>query len=175
MIREDQIKDEVLKQVVGHMLIAARTAPKGRGIDNLILTIAEKPDLKRIADKMTEIGERLSAPFFMRDAANIMQSAYMLIFAAKINSIGMDCGWCGLSDCKQKDISPKTPCVFNITDLGIAVGSAVSVAADLKVDCRVLYSAGRAVKEMNLLGDEAMVILCVPLSATSKSPFFDRV
>jgi uncharacterized ferredoxin-like protein len=61
-----------------------------------------------------------------------------------------------------------------MNDLGIAIGSAVSVAADHRVDNRVMYSIGKAAKELKLLGEEASIIFGIPLSASGKSPFFDR-
>lgn len=60
-----------------------------------------------------------------------------------------------------------------MTDLGIAVGSAVATAADLRVDNRVLYSAGVAAREMWLLGDCA-IIYAIPLSVAGKDIYFDR-
>lgn len=174
MLLENEIKDRALQQIAEQMLIAARTAPKGRGINNVMLAIAEQKDFPRISEKMIEIGNRMNQSFFIRDAENILHIEYMLVLAMKINPINLDCGWCGFANCAEKNKHPLVPCVFNLTDLAIAIGSAVSKAADLRVDNRVMYSAGRAIKELNLLGEEAAIILCVPISATSKSPFFDR-
>ena len=56
---------------------------------------------------------------------------------------------------------------------GIAVGSAVSVAADDRVDSRVLYSAGKAAQLMQY-EDFDVVWLAIPIAAYGKSPFFDR-
>ena len=65
-------------------------------------------------------------------------------------------------------------CVFNVTDLGIAVGSAVSVAADHRVDNRVMYSIGIAAREMGIFDDDVRVCWGIPLNASSKSIYFDR-
>ena len=59
-------------------------------------------------------------------------------------------------------------------DLGIAIGSAVSVATDARVDNRVMFSIGRAAMEMKLLGDRVCQMVGIPLSVSGKSPFFDR-
>lgn len=175
MITESEIKNQGIKDIAEKMLIAARTAPKARGVDNLLLYIAERDDIFIISEKMKEIGKRIDAAFFLRDAGNILLAPYMLILATKINPMDLPyCGLCGFKNCDGKRKYPETPCVFNTGDLGIAVGSAVSVAANHRVDNRVIYSAGMAVKELNLLGEEAAVIFCIPLTATSKSPFFDR-
>jgi len=175
MITENEIKNQEIQDVAQKMLVAARTAPKGRGVDNLLMAIAEKDDIQIISEKMKEIGARTDAAFFLRDAENILLAPYMLLLAARISPMNLpDCGLCGFENCSKKNKFPKTPCVINITDLGIAIGSAVSVAADHRVDNRVMFSVGMAVKELGLLGDEAAVIYGIPLSAVSKNPFFDR-
>jgi len=81
---------------------------------------------------------------------------------------------CGYKDCAEKDKHPDIPCVFNTGDLGIAMGSAVSVAMDNRIDNRILYSAGQAILELELLGEDTRVAYGVPLSALSKNIFFDR-
>ena len=60
-------------------------------------------------------------------------------------------------------------------DLGIALGSAVSIAADNRIDNRIMFSAGVAAMEMNLLGPGVGEIIGIPLSATKKSIYFDRM
>ena len=65
-------------------------------------------------------------------------------------------------------------CAFNITDLGIAVGSAVSVAADHRIDNRVMYSAGRGAVRMGIFPEDVRVCCGIPLYTGSKSIFFDR-
>jgi len=42
------------------------------------------------------------------------------------------------------------------------------------VDNRIMFSIGKAAKELKLLGEEAEIIYGIPLSSTGKSPFFDR-
>ena len=58
-------------------------------------------------------------------------------------------------------------------DLGIAVGSAVSIAADRRIDNRVFFTAGKAASRLGLLG-EAKLIMGIPLAVAGKSPFYDR-
>ena len=59
-------------------------------------------------------------------------------------------------------------------DLGIAIGSAVSVGADLRADTRVMYSIGKAAIAMDLFEGKAQVVMGIPVSISGKSPFFDR-
>ncbi len=99
----------------------------------------------------------------------------MLLFGARIQPLGLKkCGMCGFSGCEEKSKHPAVPCVFNSGDLGIALGSAVSVAMEARVDNRIMYTVGQAVIEMGLMGEDVKIVYAVPLSATSKNPFFDR-
>jgi len=65
-------------------------------------------------------------------------------------------------------------CSFNVGDLGIALGSAVALAADLRIDNRIMYTAGKAALELGLLGEAVELAYGIPLAARGKNPFFDR-
>ena len=172
---EEQLRTETLKDVAAKMLLAARTAPKARGNDNLKLAVVTGDTLKEIADKMIEIGNRDAGRlFFIRNAANVMKSDAVVLIGTTIKSNGLNCALCGFKDCEGKDKLPKVPCVFNTNDLGIAIGSAVSVAAENRTDNRVMFSIGTTVNEMRLLDDNDLIIFGIPLSSSGKSPFFDR-
>ena len=173
---EESIRTETLYAIAKEMLLAARTAPKARGIDNLEIAIAESQTIEMISQKMKELGEKLDIPYFLRDAENILQSTVMILIGTKINPIGLNvCGQCGFKNCEEKKQYPKVPCSFNTGDLGIAIGSAVSVAMDHRVDNRVMNSVGHSVVELGgLMGKEVRIGYGIPLSASSKNPFFDR-
>lgn len=176
LIYEEIIREKAVRAVAEKMLIAARSAPKARGVDNLVIAIAEKEQIKKIADKMKEMVEKNGAPqFFIRDANNILVSQALLLIGTKIKVFNLSpCGMCGFANCEEKEKYPSVPCAFNTGDLGIAIGSAVSVAANERVDNRIMYSVGQAVLEMKLLGDDVKIAYGIPLSVSAKSPFFDR-
>ncbi len=175
MMYEENVRHETLKQIAQKMLLAARTAPKGRGVDHLVLMVVEGDEIKKISGELRKLGERLDVPGFIRDAENILSAPVMVLLGTKIKSIGLKkCGFCGFKNCEEKNQYPDVPCAFNTGDLGIAVGSAVSVAMDNRVDNRIMYSVGIAVLEMGLLGEDVKIVYAIPLSATSKNPFFDR-
>jgi len=157
------------------MVIAAKTAPKGRGESNLVIRIAERDDIENISKKMREFSIKYDVASFSRDADNILLAPFMLLLGGRIKPLELKkCGMCGFENCTEKNNYPNVPCVFNTGDLGIAIGSAVSVAMNMRVDNRIMYTVGQAVIEMNLLGDEVKVVYAIPLSVTSKNPFFDR-
>ena len=175
-LQEESIRKETLIDVAKKMVIAARTAPKARGMDNLAMAILTDNQLQQLCKKTREIGEREQNDIFLRDAANVLNGAdVVVLIGTRIKVLGLKyCGLCGYPDCASKGKHPDVPCAFNTSDLGIAVGSAVALAADHRVDTRVMYSIGMAASEMNLLGEEHKIIYGIPISATSKNPFFDR-
>jgi uncharacterized ferredoxin-like protein len=85
---------------------------------------------------------------------------------------GLNCLHCGYPTCESKPA--ETPCAINAVDLGIAVGSACAKAADLRVDTRVMFSAGFTAQRLGMLGGDCGCVMAIPISASSKNPFFDR-
>lgn len=173
MQKDDQTKTvlEAARQIAN----AARTAPKARGVDNLVIAVADSDEMPAIAQTMMRLYEEGKAEdFFLRDAHNLMVSQALLLIGTRIKALGLNCGLCGFDTCAKKNEHKAVPCAYNLNDLGIAIGSAVSRAADMRLDNRVMYSAGTAVREMKLLGEDVAVVFGIPLAAASKSPFFDR-
>ncbi len=172
---EKKLIPGTLREIAAKMVIAARTAPKARGIDTFEIKIAEGSSIKAIADRMSHIADENEIPFFARDAGNILDCPVVVLIGTRIRSIGLKkCGMCGFSDCDEKNENPDVPCVFNTGDLGIAVGSAVAVCMDHRTDNRIMYTIGQAAMELGFFDTEVRVAYGIPLSATSKNPFFDR-
>ena len=176
IVTEQDIRKRALQDVAERMVIAARTAPKGKGMDLLETLLINGEDITLIATKMKEIGERPNTtPAFARDANNILKADVLVLMGTKIETLGLAyCGLCGFENCAEKQKFLNHPCAFNTGDLGIAIGSAVSIAMDARVDNRIMYTVGMAVKELNLMGDEVKIVYGIPLSASSKNIFFDR-
>jgi uncharacterized ferredoxin-like protein len=156
------------------MMAAARTAPKGKGIDNLELVTVTGDELRRLGEQMHRYAEELGYMFFHRDAENILASEAVVLVGTRAAAIGMNCGMCGFPTCEERGSHPAFPCGFNLTDLGIAVGSACAVAADHRIDSRVMFSAGLVARKTGLMNG-CHTALAIPLSCTGKSPYFDRV
>lgn len=165
---------EGLLEVARRMCIAARTAPKGKGIDNLVTAVLTGEEKDEIAREMQRVGEATDAAFFVRDAGNLRASGALVLLGTRIKTLGIpNCGFCGYENCADNQKHDGI-CAFNTGDLGIAVGSAVAVAADCRVDTRVMFTAGRAALNLKTLGEEVRIAYGVPLSVSGKSPFFDR-
>lgn len=169
---ERQTRHERVIQAAGQMLSAARTAPKAKGVDLIECAVIEGDDLKAVSARLQKMGEELGRGGLLRDAANILQGECIVIIGTRQDTMGLNCGHCGYPLCTEKPAN--VPCAFNMIDVGIAVGSACATAADLRMDTRVMYSAGLAAQQLGMLpgctGVQAIAVSCA-----SKSPYFDRV
>ena len=164
-------RHEHVLDVARQMMTAARTAPKGKGVDIIEIAMVTGDDLKVLSDKMVAMVEEHGMKFFLRDAANILQAECVIIIGTREQAQGLNCGHCGYPTCAGRPEG--VPCAVNSVDVGIAIGSACATAADLRVDTRVMFSAGLAAQRLNWLKDCKMV-MAIPVSASSKNPFFDR-
>ena len=177
------------------MAVAARTAPKAKGSDVIVIRTAYGRDLKILADSMRKFGERHNLGFFSRDAKNVEDSDCCLIIGAKADAgLGLNCGACGYKSCaamgkeqkknlesinEPKNDSENAPafigpnCAIRAADLGIALGSAAKTAAMHNVDNRIMYSAGVGALKLGWL-EGCTTAYAIPLSASGKNLYFDR-
>lgn len=175
ILKEKEFSEETLLQIAKKMALAARTAPKARGINTIEIMIVTEDSIKQLAKKMKDIGNEHEQAFFVRDAGNLEQAPVVILMGTRILSLGLKkCGLCGFKNCEEKNEYPAVPCAFNTGDLGIALGSAVSVATDNRIDNRIMYTIGQAALELGIFGKDIRIVYGIPLSATSKNPFFDR-
>lgn len=170
-----EAEEAAVIQVARKMCAAARTAPKTKGEDYLAACILTGKEKEELANQMEELSPKLSYGFFMRDAANVRDSFAVVLLGIKNQARKMNegCRYCGFENCSAC-MEAGGMCAFGPMDLGIAIGSAVSVAADARIDNRVMFSAGRAAKELGILGEDVTDVIGIPLSARGKSPYYDR-
>lgn len=154
-----ETEKEVLIKAAEEICIAARTAPKSYGEDNIITAIIYDEDLKKLQKEMRKIGEEKNLHFLLRDAENIDDKIVVLIGTSLKTRPPL------FLDNKYID-----PCV----DLGIAIGSAVSTSSVLKIDNRIMLSIGLAAVNLKILGEDVKIAYGIPLSISGKNPFFDR-
>jgi len=163
-----------LKAAAEQLCVAARTAPKGCGKDFLTTAIVSGEEKLALQRRMREIAERDGVAIFARDAGNLDHAPIVVLLGTRKEPLNIPfCGYCGFADCQVMRSAGGT-CSFNTGDLGIAVGSAVSRAADLRIDNRIMYTAGKAAVELGFLGPEVPIAYAIPLAAKGKNPFFDR-
>lgn len=156
------------------MVTAARTAPKGCGVDKIVALVLDGEEKSALTAEMRRLASMPGLDFCTRDAGNVDDSHCIVLIGVQDVPLGLDsCGFCGFGDCKTS-VQAGSHCAFNTTDLGIAIGSAVSMAADCRVDNRVMFSAGKAALSLGILGPDVKICYGIPLSTHTKSNFFDR-
>ena len=178
---------KAVEMVAELMALSARTAPKGRGQDTIVIRVVAGKELEELAGELRRLGEAGGIRIFLRDAGNLEKSDACVLLGSKASEIvGLDCGGCGFATCKEmleaqkqfRDRKPEKPfhgpnCVIKMADLGIALGSAAKTASLHNVDNRVMFTAGVAALSLNWL-EGCRVAYGLPLKASGKSIYFDR-
>ena len=174
---------EAVKTVARLMVLAARTAPKAVGLDSITIEIVTGKDQEKIAKRMIQIAAETGMDFFRINAGQVKASdATVLIGVAGEKPLGLNCGGCGHASCKDMakafaaSKSHKMDyhgpnCVFKVTDLGIAVGSAVKTASIHNVDNRIMYSAGIAAMKLGMLKG-CTIAYGIPLKASGRNIYW---
>jgi uncharacterized ferredoxin-like protein len=170
--------NEAVKIVAELMALSAKTAPKGLGKDFIDIIVVTGPELKKLGETMVKMSKERNEPGFARDGKNVLDSMGAVLLGLRDHPPnGVDCSACGMtceqmrrSNLKGAFVGPN--CMFRLLDLGIAIGSAVKTASLHNVDNRVMYRVGVAAREAGLM--KSRVIIGIPLSATTKSVYFDR-
>lgn len=185
-IKDENAELEGLLAVARAMAVAARTAPKARGVDAIETLIVFGEDLDVLAKAMEEHGATsANSEIFKRDANNVRKSQAALLVGLrdlrpKRVESPLDCGACGHGDCQGflkvkkregKDF-PGPVCLFQAIDLGIALSSASSVAARFHVDNRMMYTTGSSACKLGWM--KSQIIIGIPLSCSGKNIYFDR-
>jgi uncharacterized ferredoxin-like protein len=152
IIKSGKAESDAALEVAKLMLVAARTAPKARGLDTVVTAVITGEEKEKVAEEMERIGKEKNLPLRIRDAGNIRNSELVV-----------------LGGVLYEEGSPKE---LKLVDLGIALGSAAKVASILNVDNRIMYSVGEAARNIGLL--QADYIVGIPISIKGKSIFFDR-
>ena len=171
IINERESRHEQVLNVARQMMTAARTAPKGKGVDIIEVALVTDEDIKKLSEQLISLSEEKGMKFFLRDADNILSAECVLLIGTRELAQGLNCGHCGFPTCAER--STGVPCVINSVDVGIAIGSACATATDHRVDTRVMFSAGLAAQRLDILKG-CKQVFAIPVSASSKNPFFDR-
>jgi uncharacterized ferredoxin-like protein len=171
IINERESRHEQVLNVARQMMTAARTAPKGKGVDIIEVALVTDEDIKKLSEQLISLSEEKGMKFFLRDADNILSAECVLLIGTRELAQGLNCGHCGFPTCAERSVG--VPCIINSVDVGIAIGSACATAADHRVDTRVMFSAGLAAQRLDILKG-CKQVFAIPVSASSKNPFFDR-
>jgi uncharacterized ferredoxin-like protein len=172
---------DMIESLANNILVAARTAPKGKGVDDIDTYLLNCDEKSELADNMEKLADIKDMKFLIRDAANVRDADAIVLIGLKSSGVsGLNCAACGFKTCEDMLSAKKVSveftgpqCMIKYIDLGVAVGCAVAKAKDLCVDNRIMYSAGAAACYFKMV--DADVAMALPLSVTGKNIFFDRV
>ncbi len=166
--------DEALDIVSKILVMNSITAPKGVGRDDIVIELVKDDKIKeKILLKSKEIAKRSGFSFYERDAINCENISHIIFIGYKMFYHGFDCGFCGFKTCVECE-EKGGMCAISVTDAGIAIGSLVKLSAIFGVDNRIMLSIGQAAKETGFFEEKVGGAYGIPLSATTKNPFFDR-
>jgi uncharacterized ferredoxin-like protein len=188
ILTSQQAEPEAILAAARLIMAAVTTAPKTRGVSTITCALLQEEDKERLAKGMEDQGAKkaFNGDIFKRDAQNVRSSHAVLLIGVKGTmpkkpEKPLNCGICGYPSCaefirakkgKKGEDFPGPVCAFQIVDLGIALGVAARMAAELHIDNRLMYTAGAGAMEMGVL--EADMIVGLPLSISPKNIFFDR-
>ncbi|WP_371366471.1 hypothetical protein SRRS_08190 [Sporomusa rhizae] len=174
IISSKEAEQRAVAQIADLMCAAARTAPKAKGIDNLVTLIVDGQEKGQLSAEMRRIAQESGTQFFGRDGDCIDKAALVVLLGQKVKPLGVTpCGFCGYADCAECAQGTGI-CAVSTGDLGIALGSAVNAAALHHADNRVMFSVGKAAINIGLFDKDVKIAYGIPLSISGKSPFFDR-
>ena len=162
ILNERESRHEHVLHVARQMMTAARTAPKGKGVDIIEIAMVTDGDINILSEMMVKMVAEHGMKFFLRDAENILNAECVLLIGTHEQAQGLNCGHCGYATCVSR--KEGVPCALNSVDVGIAIGSACATAADNRVDTRVMFSAGLAAQRMKWMDG------CVPASSLTAVP-----
>jgi len=178
------VESDAVKSVAGLMALSARTAPKAIGQDSIKVEVLRGKDQVKLANQMIKMGKELKIDFFRINGEQVkMSDATLLIGVEGQKVLGANCGGCGYGNCAEmakavkagknkKALYPGPNCVLKISDLGIAVGSAVKTAGIHNLDNRIMFSAGVVALKLGMLKG-CSVAYGIPLKASGKNIFWD--
>ena len=172
--KSQEAEEHAVERVADMMCLAARTAPKAKGVDNLVTMIINGKEKDQVSAEMRRIAQESGMQFFERDANCVDKSALVVLLGQKVTPTGVKpCGYCSYADCADC-LKGTGMCAISIGDLGIAVGSAANTAGLHHADNRVMFSIGKAALNIGLFEEKVKIAYGIPLSVSGKSPFFDR-
>lgn len=170
--------ENIVKTVAELMELSARTAPKGAGLDFVVIKTLWGDEKQNLGNAMIDWGKEKNDSLFIRDGNSVVKSMGVLLIGIKdADTVGLNCGACGYDSCadvqaKEHGQFKGPSCLIRVLDMGIAIGSAVKTASIHNLDNRIMYRAGMIARKNKLI--DADYVMGIPLSALGKSIYFDR-
>ncbi len=89
ILNERDARHEHILQVARQMMTAARTAPKGKGIDIIEVALITDEEIKQLSDTMIAMVKEHGMKFFLRDADNILNAECVILIGTREQAQGL--------------------------------------------------------------------------------------
>ena len=106
VIDERECRKETVAEVARQIMIAGRTAPKGKGIDLIEIVAVTGETIEALAEATRLASEQTGMKFFLRDAENIRRADAVILVGTRLQSLSLNCGYCGYPTCEKKNGHP---------------------------------------------------------------------
>jgi len=104
--REQELQG--LMHVANLMVVAARTAPKSGGVDDVFTAVVYGDEKENIAVEMERLAETLNNKVYARDAGSVRKSEVIVLIGVRgTKRFLTDCGGCGYRTCAEFQKAPK--------------------------------------------------------------------
>ena len=111
ILNERESRHEHVLHVARQMMAAARTAPKGKGVDIIEIAMVTDGDINILSEMMVKMVAEHGMKFFLRDAENILNAECVLLIGTHEQAQGLNCGHCGYATCVSR--KEGVPCAIN--------------------------------------------------------------
>ena len=92
ILNERESRHEHVLHVARQMMTAARTAPKGKGVDIIEIAMVTDGDINILSEMMVKMVAEHGMKFFLRDAENILNAECVLLIGTHEQAQGL-CGY----------------------------------------------------------------------------------
>ena len=80
---ERESRHEHILNVARQMMTAARTAPKGKGVDIIEIAMVTDSNIRILSETMKQMYEDNGLKFFLRDADNILDAECIILIGTR--------------------------------------------------------------------------------------------
>ena len=93
ILNERESRHEHVLHVARQMMTAARTAPKGKGVDIIEIAMVTDGNINILSEMMVKMVAEHGMKFFLRDAENILNAECVLLIGTHEQAQGLNCVW----------------------------------------------------------------------------------
>ena len=118
IINERETRKEYMLEAAKQIMLAARTAPKGKGVDIIEIITLSDEDIDAVSEELLRLAEETGMKFLIRDSENIQSADAMIVIGTRQAPQGLNCAYCGYATCAEKP--QETPSTWELPSVRLA-------------------------------------------------------